>query len=169
MPFTMSRRRLATIIPAGGMAMAYHGVAAVDAPIQVLEAVAGVMQQPSDEIHVAWYKETARLGETGNFLLAGHLTWRGIPEAVFFTPRRTAARGLHRAPGRGGNRLHLRGGVGTAGIGPGAVGGGSLGMTAAEAVTLITGGGEWDSASSASVARTVVRADRLPGDAIPEA
>src|SRR5665811_619188 len=29
----------------------------VDAPVEILETVGGVMQQPSDEVHVAWYKD----------------------------------------------------------------------------------------------------------------
>src|SRR3546814_14012882 len=39
----------------------------------VLETVNGTMQAPSDEKMVSWYKETARLGENGNVVLAGHL------------------------------------------------------------------------------------------------
>ena len=56
----------------------------MDAPFEILETVGGVMQQPSDEVHVAWYKESARLGETGNILVAGHVNWWNVPEAVFF-------------------------------------------------------------------------------------
>ena len=63
----------------------------VEAPVEILETVGGVMQQPSDEAHVAWYKETARLGETGNVLIAGHLNWWGVPEAVFFNRGTLAA------------------------------------------------------------------------------
>lgn len=56
----------------------------VDAPIEILETVQGVMQQPGDEVHVAWYKESARIGEIDNMLMAAHVNWWGFPEVVFF-------------------------------------------------------------------------------------
>jgi sortase (surface protein transpeptidase) len=56
----------------------------VDASIEVLEIIGGEMQQPTGATDVAWYKESARLGEPGNVLLAGHLNYWGVPEGVFF-------------------------------------------------------------------------------------
>ena len=142
---------------------------AVDAPIEILETVGGVMQQPSDEHHVAWYKETARLGETGNLLLAGHLNWWGVPEAVF----------AHLGELRAGDPLVLRDETDAAfaytvewvrqesSREPPAAD--VLGMTGYEAVTLITCGGAWDSASSEYTERTVARARRVDAAATPEA
>jgi sortase (surface protein transpeptidase) len=56
----------------------------VDANIEVLEIVGGEMQAPTGATDVAWYKESARLGEPGNILMAGHLNYWGVPEGVFF-------------------------------------------------------------------------------------
>ena len=56
----------------------------VDARVEVLEVVDGFLQDPSNGDDVAWYKETARAGEEGNAVYAGHLNWYGMPEAVFF-------------------------------------------------------------------------------------
>ncbi len=141
----------------------------VDAPVEILETVAGVMQQPSDEVHVAWYKETARLGEVGNLHLAGHINWWGIPEAVFF----------HLGELREGDAVVLLDEEETAfsyavewvrqesNLEPPREE--VLGMTAYEAVTLMTCSGEWNSEISEYDSRTVVRARRVPDDGTPEA
>ena len=131
----------------------------VDAPVEILETIAGEMQQPTDATHVAWYKETARLGEPGNMLLAGHLNWWGVPEAVFYNLGMLAAGEEIIAGDHDGARwVYLVEWVRQ-------VPGGEepddevLGATAWPAVTLITCGGTWDSAASAYDQRTVVRAN----------
>lgn len=141
----------------------------VEAPVEILETVGGVMQQPSDEVHVAWYKESARLGEVGNIHLAGHLNWWGHPEAVFF------ALGTLRE----GDSVVLFDEEETAfryevewvrqesNLEPPAEE--VLGMTAYEAVTLLTCSGEWDSSISEYDERTVVRAKRVIDEGTPEA
>lgn len=55
-----------------------------DAAVETLEIIDGVMQQPTAPIHVAWYKETGRLGEPNNVVIAGHLNRWNVPEGVFF-------------------------------------------------------------------------------------
>jgi sortase (surface protein transpeptidase) len=130
----------------------------VDAPVEVLEVVGGVMQQPTDEVHVAWYKESARLGEIGNIWLAGHLNWWTTPIAVF------TDLGLVRE----GDDVVLLDAEGNAhayvvewvrqesNLEPPREE--VLGMTDHPAVTLITCSGEWNSDISEYDARTVVRA-----------
>jgi sortase (surface protein transpeptidase) len=135
------------------------GAIGVDAPVEVLETVAGEMQQPTDETHVAWYKETARLGEAGNMVFAGHLNWWGVPEAVFYN---LASLGT-------GDEVVVEGADGRAWTfavewvrqlsATEPPGEDVLGATSLPAVTLITCGGEWDSATSAYDSRTVVRAN----------
>lgn len=136
----------------------------VDAPIEVLETVAGVMQQPSDEVHVAWYKESARLGEIGNLWVAGHFNWWGFPQAVFYDLKllkegdevtlldesETAFSYTVEWVRQESNLDPPRQEV--------------LGMTDHEAVTLITCGGEWDNTISEYNERTVARAVRASGN-----
>jgi sortase (surface protein transpeptidase) len=141
----------------------------VDNPIEILETIGGVMQQPTDETHVAWYKETARLGETGNILLAGHVNWWGVPEAVFFNLGQLQE----------GDPIVLFDDAGASFIY--AVEWVSqesnlepareevLGMTGYEAVTLMTCSGEWNSEISEYDSRTVVRARRMDDAGTPAA
>ncbi len=56
----------------------------VDAEFEYKEIVDGVMEQPTGPEQVAWYKNTARLGETNNVVVAGHLNWWNVPEGVFY-------------------------------------------------------------------------------------
>jgi LPXTG-site transpeptidase (sortase) family protein len=58
--------------------------AEVDAQIEVQEIVDGVMLNPSGPFVVSWYRETGRLGALDNIVLAGHLDYWDVGEAVFF-------------------------------------------------------------------------------------
>lgn len=56
----------------------------VDAPVEVRTTVRTQMQDPTDPKVVAWYDDTASLGEPGgNAVLAGHLDYAGHGPAVF--------------------------------------------------------------------------------------
>lgn len=133
----------------------------VQATAEVKEILDGVLQEPSDEKIVTWYKETARLGETGNVVIAGHLNWWGFPEAVFFNLSSLKAGDLIQvSDGNGGTFTYV---VTTVRQMPNdgnpetVVRG-----TDAETLTLITCGGEWDPAVSEYNSRTVVQAVRQP-------
>ena len=56
----------------------------LSAEIETLEIVDGAFQDPTTSEQVAWYKDTAKLGEDGNLVMAGHLNYWGDPEGVFF-------------------------------------------------------------------------------------
>lgn len=56
----------------------------VDAPIEVLQIVDGIMQNPNGPFVVGWYRETARLGEIGNPVVAGHVDYYNVGPAVFY-------------------------------------------------------------------------------------
>ncbi len=45
----------------------------------------GAFQDPTTSEQVAWYKDTAKLGEDGNIVMAGHLNYWGDPEGVFYS------------------------------------------------------------------------------------
>ncbi len=141
----------------------------VDAPVEILETVGGVMQQPSDEAHVAWYKETARLGERGNLLIAGHLNWWGFPEAVFFNlgTLQEGDKVMLFDEDENAFTYEIEWVRQESNLEPPSEE--VLGMTAYEAVTLITCGGEWDNSISEYNERTVARAKRVPDEGTPEA
>lgn len=58
--------------------------AEVDAQIEQQDIVNGVMQNPSGPYIVSWYRETGHLGEDDNIVMAGHLDYWDVGEAVFF-------------------------------------------------------------------------------------
>ncbi|MGI8486876.1 MAG: SpaA isopeptide-forming pilin-related protein [Thermomicrobiales bacterium] len=131
----------------------------VEATAEVKEILDGVMQEPSDEKIVTWYKETARLGENGNVVIAGHLNWWGFPEAVFFNLSSLKAGDLIQvSDGHGGTFTYV---VTTVRQMPNDGNPDTITRgTGAETLTLITCGGEWDPAASEYNSRTVVQAVR---------
>lgn len=130
----------------------------LDAPVTQREIVGGVMQTPKDEFEVSWYKETAKPGEEGNAVFAGHLNWYGVPQAVFYFINQLEQ----------GNRITVTNDAGEAftyevewvklidveGADLNEV----VGPTDASSLTLITCGGDWNPATGEYDQRTVVRA-----------
>ena len=57
----------------------------VNAQIETIEIVNGVMQDPTGPWVVSWYKETARPGEDGNIVMAGHVDYWDVGPAVFYS------------------------------------------------------------------------------------
>jgi len=57
--------------------------AGIDAEIETLNIVGGVMQNPTGPWVVSWYEETAELGTRGNVVLAGHINYWNVGDAVF--------------------------------------------------------------------------------------
>jgi hypothetical protein len=55
----------------------------LNAQVETIEIVDGVMQDPTGPWVVSWYKETAKLGEIGNAVMAGHLDYWDVGPAVF--------------------------------------------------------------------------------------
>jgi len=139
----------------------------VDAPVELTEIIGGVMQNPSGPFVVAWYRESGRPGESDNMVMAGHLDYWNVGQAVFFHVGALK-------PGDGIDVLADDGltyryavewvrdfetdGLGQEGIQL------IVGKTAEERLTLITCGGEFDYATGQYKERTVVRAVRLPDD-----
>jgi hypothetical protein len=56
----------------------------INAQVETIEIVNGVMQDPTGPWVVSWYKETAKLGEIGNTVMAGHLDYWDVGPAVFY-------------------------------------------------------------------------------------
>jgi len=57
--------------------------AGVDAEIETLHIIDGAMQNPTGPWVVSWYEETAELGSRGNVVLAGHINYWNVGDAVF--------------------------------------------------------------------------------------
>ncbi len=59
--------------------------AAVDAPIEVGTITPeGVMENPTGSFVVAWYESISSPGLETNVVMAGHLDYFGVPQAVFY-------------------------------------------------------------------------------------
>lgn len=132
----------------------------LDAEITVREIVNSEMQTPKDEFEVSWYKETGSPGKKGtNIVLAGHLNWYTTPEAVFHNIDEFEKGDLIVVTGEDGFdytyevkwvKLIETGDADMEKL---------VGPTKRASLTLITCGGEWDSAAGQYAQRTVVRAE----------
>lgn len=58
--------------------------AGVDAQVETQEIVDGVMLNPSGPYVVSWYRETGKLGSLDNIVMAGHLDYWDVGQAVFW-------------------------------------------------------------------------------------
>ena len=135
--------------------------AQVDAEIEQIAIVDGVMQNPTGPWVVSWYKETSRPGEDGNVVMAGHVDYWDVGAAVFWYLRDL----------KEGDEIVVTGENGdlytyavewikdydaeNAPIQE------IVGPTEDEALTLITCGGEFDYATGEYLQRKIVRAKRV--------
>ena len=151
---------VATIRPA---ALVVTG-AQIDAEIEVQQIVDGVMQNPTGPWIVAWYEQTAELGELGNVVMAGHVDYWNVGPAVFFNLRDMVEGDEIEVVGENQTSFfyavdwnetfdleELTSGTITELVGP----------TEDPVLTLITCGGEFDYASGEYLSRTVVRASLI--------
>jgi Sortase domain len=56
----------------------------IDSQVEQRDIINGVMQDPSGPFIVSWYKDTGRLGEDNNIVMAGHLDYWDVGQAVFY-------------------------------------------------------------------------------------
>ena len=141
--------------------------AGIDAGIETLRVVDGVMPDPSGPWVVAWYENLGAIGRADNVVMAGHIDYWNVGPAVFYNLSTLEP----------GDEIVLSGDDGKAY--PFAVewvrqyDSASMpleevaGPTEGQSVTLITCGGAFDYASGLYLQRTVVRANRTgPGETI---
>lgn len=146
--------------------------AAINADIVTMEIVNGVMQNPPGPWVVAWYRQTATLGEQGNVVLAGHVDYWDVGPSVFFNLRDLVAGDIVSLTGENGTRYDYA--VEWSEVFDiDALTGGKLqevvGLTERPAVTLITCGGEFDYANGEYLSRMVVRGTLVERIGTPEA
>ena len=68
--------------------------AEVDSPVETKEIVDGVMQNPSGPYVVSWYRGTGKLNQDNNIVMAGHLDYYDVGEAVFYNLGKVKAKDL---------------------------------------------------------------------------
>lgn len=134
--------------------------AQVDAQVETIEIVDGVMQNPTGPWVVSWYKETARLGEVGNAVMAGHLDYWDVGPAVFYNITQLTKGDTIDVTGDDGQvytyAVEWLRNYDTANAPIQEI----VGPTEEESLTLITCGGPFDYVNGVYLQRTVVRAIR---------
>jgi LPXTG-site transpeptidase (sortase) family protein len=135
--------------------------AAVDAGIERLRVVDGVMQDPTGPWVVAWYENLGALGEHGNVVLAGHIDFWNVGPAVFYSISLLSPGDEIVVTGEDGEvytyvvdwvRQYDAENAPLDEI---------VGDTGADTLTLITCGGTFDYTNAHYLQRTVVRAERV--------
>ena len=158
----------APVIPQRGVSPIALQIAkvGVDAPIEFLQIVDGVMMNPTGPWVVGWYVPTARPGEPGNVVMSGHVDYYTVGPAVFWSIRNLVE----------GDEMVVIGEDGTsfryavtwtntypvATITPEAIDE-IVGSTKRESLTLITCIGTFDATTAEYSDRFVVRGERIPG------
>lgn len=135
--------------------------ASVDSQVENQEIVNGVMQNPSGPYIVSWYKETGKLGEDDNIVMAGHLDYWDVGQAVFFNLGKLKKGDLVEVTGADKTvhtykvewvRNYKTADLDQKGVQK------IVGKTAKEELTLITCGGPFDYQKGEYLERMVVRA-----------
>ncbi len=140
--------------------------AGIDAPIERVDIVDGVMQNPSGPWVVSWYDDLPALGEGGNVVMAGHVDYWDTGPAVFWELPNLAEGDVIQVVGENGDvyeysvqwsRLYD---VATE-LTPEVIQSDVVGETDEESLTLITCGGDFNVDTQEYVSRRVLRAVRI--------
>lgn len=147
--------------------------AGINASIEQADIVDGIMANPTGPWVVAWYRQTATLGEQGNVVLAGHVDFWNVGPSVFFNLRDLVAGDEIVLAGENGSTFtyavdwietFLLDDLTTGGVLEDVTG-----HTDTRSVTLITCGGEFDYVNGEYLSRMVVRGSFVaPPPATPE-
>lgn len=146
--------------------------AAINADIVTMQIVNGTMENPPGPWVVAWYRQTATLGEPGNVVLSGHVDYWDVGPSVFFNVRDLVPGDVITLTGENDSTYDyavewseifdiaaLTGGKLQEVVGP----------TDTPSVTMITCGGEFDYANGEYLSRMVVRGTLIVPEGTPEA
>lgn len=136
--------------------------AAVDAPVEQVDIIDGVMQNPSGPWVVSWYPDLGAPGERGNAVMSGHVDYWDVGPAVFWNLTQMVPGDEIRVVGEGDRvftyamtwaKNYVVADMTQADFDE------MLGDAGGEALTLITCAiGTWDEATQQYRERTVVRA-----------
>ena len=137
----------------------------IDAPIEYLQIVDGVMMNPSGPWVVGWYEPTAALGQFGNSVYAGHVDYWDVGPAIFYSITHGDVQAGDEIMGIGEDEsefvytVTMRETVSLGELTSDKIGE-IVGPTTRESLTLITCGGEFDYSTGEYLSRTWVRAER---------
>lgn len=145
--------------------------AGINADIVTMQIVNGTMENPPGPWVVAWYQQTATLGEPGNVVLSGHVDFWNVGPSVFFNVRDLVEGDVITLTGENDSAYDYEvAWQETYDID--ALTSGTLqdvvGATEVPSVTLITCGGEFDYANGEYLSRMVVRGTLISPDGTPE-
>jgi LPXTG-site transpeptidase (sortase) family protein len=135
--------------------------AQVDAQVEITDIVDGVMQNPTGPWVVAWYQETAKLGDLGNIVMAGHVDYWDVGPAVFWNLRDLQPKDRIEVTGENGKVFTYEVEWVKNYEADNAPIGEIVGQTDAESLTLITCGGDFNYDTGEYLERMVVRATRV--------
>ncbi|HLU34165.1 MAG TPA: class F sortase [Thermomicrobiales bacterium] len=145
--------------------------AGIEADVETIEIVNGVMQNPSGPWVVGWYRQSATLGEAGNVVMAGHVDFWNVGPSVFFNLRNLVPGDIITLTGEDGRSYdYAMEWIETFDLQTLTSGGLQevVGPTDVPSVTLITCGGEFDYVNGEYLSRTVVRATLVQPESTPE-
>jgi sortase (surface protein transpeptidase) len=140
--------------------------AAVDAPVELgVISQEGVMLDPSGAWVVTWYDVLGKPGEGGNVVMAGHLDYWDVPQAVFYyVPNLPAGAPLALVMDDGtvfDYAIEFINLFAVADLTPEIIASQIVGDTGAETLTLITCGGQFDANLQEYLNRWVIRATKV--------
>jgi hypothetical protein len=154
--------------PAGVAPMAIQVPdAGIDAAIERVRVVDGVMQNPSGPWVVSWYENLPALGQGRNVVMAGHVDYWDVGPAVFWYLKEPglAAGQVIRVVGADQQVYEYQVQSSTVysidQLTPDLINNEIIGDRGAETLTLITCGGEFDVARGEYLSRIVVHAVRI--------
>jgi LPXTG-site transpeptidase (sortase) family protein len=136
--------------------------AGVDAEVETTDIVDGKMTDPSGPWVVSWYKETSKLGEDGNAVMAGHLDYWDVGPAVFYNVGSLQQNDIIQVTGEDGEQYDYAVEWVKNYDSENAPIEDIVGPTDNESLTLITCGGPFDYQNGVYLQRTVVRSHRVP-------
>jgi Sortase domain len=138
----------------------------IDAPVEYLQIVEGIMQDPSGPWVVGWYEPTAALGQFGNAVFSGHVDYYTVGPAVFWYITNGDVQDGDEILAVGDDGAEFRYGVThretleVTALTPEKIGE-IVGPTKHESLTIVTCGGVFDQSRGEYLSRTWVRAVRL--------
>jgi sortase (surface protein transpeptidase) len=132
----------------------------LNAQVETIQIVDGIMQDPTGPWVVSWYKETGKLGEINNIVMAGHLDYWDVGPAVFYNIGQLAPKDKIDVTGDDGQdytyEVDWVKNYDSANAPIQEI----IGPTDQEDLTLITCGGPFDYQNGVYLQRTVVRSHR---------